>query len=119
MACPPLSNVRLDDLPAVWLPGDLRLAIATTRRARRRGLAGLRHMDADDALLLPRCRSVHTFGMRFAIDVVFLDGDWKTVDVACGVAPRRVVTCLRARAVLETAQGAAGRFLDAGLATLL
>jgi uncharacterized membrane protein (UPF0127 family) len=106
--------VRLDDLPALWLDGDLRVAIADTRRARRLGLTGLREIDPGDALLLPRCRSVHTFGMRFAIDVVFLGADGETVRVAPVVPPRRIVTCRRARATLETAAGCAERFVATG-----
>ena len=111
--------MRLDDLPAVWLDGHLRVAVAAARRARRQGLAGLVELDPDDALLLPRCRSVHTFGMRFPIDVVFLDRHGEPVRVAAAVPPRRLVTCLRAHAALETPAGAAGRFLAAGVALAL
>ena len=102
--------MRLDDLPAIWLDGDLRVAIADTRQARRRGLAGLREVDVNDSLLL-RCRSIHTFGMRFAIDVAFFDAEGQIVRVATAVPPRRIVTCRRARAALETAAGCAQRFL--------
>jgi hypothetical protein len=58
-------------------------------------------------LLIPRCASVHTFGMRFALDVYFLDGDGRVLFVHRGVPPRRLRRCRGARAVLEipSAQG--------------
>jgi uncharacterized membrane protein (UPF0127 family) len=101
---------RLAALPALALPGDLQVALATSRRSRVRGLAGLAELPRGHALLLPRCRSVHTFGMRFALDLVFLDGHGRPVREAFGVPPRRVRTCLRARAVLETRAGSGADF---------
>lgn len=79
--------------------------------ARTRGLAGLDDLPADAALLIPRCRSVHTFGMRFPIDVIFLDGDRRVVRVDSDVPPRRVVWARGARAVVETRAGEATRFI--------
>jgi len=59
----------------------------------RRGFAG--------ALLLPRCRSVHTFGMRFGLDLVWLGAAGEVVRVDRGVPPWRVRWCRGARSVLE------------------
>jgi uncharacterized membrane protein (UPF0127 family) len=60
-----------------WLVrGDDVLAaaeIAVTRRARRRGLLGREEFEG--VLVLRPCRQVHTFGMRFPIDVAFCDRD--------------------------------------------
>jgi uncharacterized protein len=53
------------------------------------------------ALLLPRCRSVHTFGMRFPLDLYWLDARGEVVRVDRGVRPWRVVRCARARCVIE------------------
>lgn len=47
--------------------------IATTRRQRRRGLLGRDGLCAGSAFVLAPCRAVHTIGMRFPIDVVFID----------------------------------------------
>ena len=94
----------------------MRVVEATTRRARLRGLAFRDTVPAGEALHLPRCRSVHTFGMRVALDLVWLDADGAVVRVDRGVPPRRLRTCRRARSVLETAAGRADAFLDAGLA---
>jgi uncharacterized protein len=67
-------------------------------------LLGLAHLDRDDAgagLLIPRCSSVHTFGMRFVLDLVFLDRDGRPVSFRRAVPPRRIAFDRRASAVLE------------------
>jgi uncharacterized membrane protein (UPF0127 family) len=51
-------------------------------------------------LLLPRCRSVHTFGMRYPLDLYWLNGD-RIVRIDRDVPPGRIRTCRRARSVLE------------------
>jgi uncharacterized membrane protein (UPF0127 family) len=58
---------------------------------------------------------VHTFGMRFALDLIWLDRTGAVVRVDRDVAPRRLRGCRRARAVLECAAGRADAFLAAGL----
>jgi uncharacterized membrane protein (UPF0127 family) len=74
--------------------------VARTFRDRLVGLAWRREPPAR-GLLLPRTRSVHTFGMRFALDLHWLDAAGGVVRVDRAVPPRRLRTCLRARAVLE------------------
>jgi uncharacterized membrane protein (UPF0127 family) len=69
--------------------------------ARLRGLIGRRSWPAGVALEIPRCRSVHTFGVRFALDLVWLDGERRVVRVDRAVAPWRIRFCRRARSVLE------------------
>jgi uncharacterized protein len=93
--------------------GDLSIAEAETRRARRRGLARLDDLPEDWGLRIPRCRSVHTFGMRFELDLIFLGLAGEVVRVDREVGPRRLATCLAARSVLEVRAGAAERFTDA------
>src|SRR5204863_102266 len=83
------------------------VATADSRRARGLGLARLDGIEPHEALLIPRCRSIHTFGMRFALDLVWLDGEGAVVRVDRDVTPRRFRTCLRARAVVECAAGRA------------
>ena len=75
------------------------------------GLAGQRDLPAAVALHLPRCRSVHTFGMRFTLDLVWLDEAGDVVRIDRAVPPRRVKTCRAARSVLETRAGGAEAFL--------
>ena len=91
---------RLRRLAEVELLGR-RVRVAEDRLSRRLGLAGLRAERAGGGLLIPRCRSVHTFGMRFALDVVFLDAAERIVLVRAAVPPGRVASDLRAAAVLE------------------
>jgi hypothetical protein len=66
-ACP-----RLDGLPARELPGGLRIAEAHNRAARMKGLAKLDSLPESLALHIPRCRSVHTFTMRFPLDLIWV-----------------------------------------------
>jgi len=79
-------------------------------RARLLGLAHLNRDRVGPGLLIPRCASVHTFGMRFALDVHFLDGEGTVVSVRRGIRPRRVVFCHDAAAVLEIPAGEGGEF---------
>ncbi|HKH19202.1 MAG TPA: DUF192 domain-containing protein [Solirubrobacteraceae bacterium] len=105
---------RLDALPARELPGGLRVARAERRRDRMKGLAKLDSMPASYALLLQRCRSVHTFTMRFPLDLIWLGKDGRPLRVDRAVPPNRVRLCLRARSVIEANAGAADDFV-AGL----
>jgi uncharacterized membrane protein (UPF0127 family) len=65
------------------------------------GLLGRRSLPPGVALEIPRCRSVHTFGMRFALDLAWLDGERRVVRIDRAVAPWRVRSCRQARSVLE------------------
>ena len=107
---------RLDALPGRDLPGGLRVARADTRAARLKGLAKLDAMPRSVALHIPKCWSVHTFTMRFPLDLIWLGRDGRVVRIDEDVPPRRVKTCVRARSVVECNAGAARAFLDAGLA---
>jgi uncharacterized membrane protein (UPF0127 family) len=106
---------RLDGLPGRELPGGLRVAEAGTRAARMKGLARLDAMPSTTALHIPRCRSVHTFTMRFPLDLIWLDKAGRVVRVDSQVPPRRLKSCLRARSVVEARGGTADAFLAAGL----
>jgi uncharacterized protein len=86
-----------------------RVPVACSIRARLLGLALLRREDAGPGLLIPRCSSVHTWGMRFELDLCFLGRDG-TVMLAIGrVGPWRVVRCPGAVAVLEVPAVERGR----------
>ncbi len=78
-----------------------RVPVAISRRARLLGLSLLDRRRAGSGLLIPGCRGVHTFGMRFALDLVFLDFDLRPVSLHRAVPPRRLVFERRAQAVLE------------------
>ena len=78
-----------------------RYPVAKDFRTRLRGLAWRDRADAGPGLLVPRCSSVHTFGMRFELDIFFLDRAGRVVAVRRRVPPRRVVWQRGAAAVLE------------------
>ena len=92
---------RLRNLPVRARCAGLTVLEASSPRARLLGLALLREPPPDVALHLPRCRSVHTLGMRFPIDIAFLDARGNTIRTDRAVPPNRVRICRRARAVLE------------------
>jgi hypothetical protein len=84
------------------------LEVAHTRAARRRGLLG---RDAiHGGLLITPCRSVHTVGMRFTLDVAYLDADLAVLEVARMVPNRIGLPRWAARSVLEAAAGAFERW---------
>src|SRR5436190_16845544 len=92
---------RLRRLPTSPTAFDgVEVRVAATARARLLGLAGLRARPPC-GLLLPRTRAVHTFGMRFALDLVWLDGRGHAVRVDRAVPPRRMRSCAAVRAVVE------------------
>jgi len=81
------------------------IIVARSRRARLLGLALRRRPPTGRALLLPQCRSVHTFGMRFTLDLVWLDRSGNLVAIDERVPPLRIRTRRRAAAVIEAPAG--------------
>lgn len=98
---------------SVFLADGSTIRVAGDRRARLRGLTGLDRLADDQALLIERCRSVHTAGMRFALDLLWLDAAGAVIRLDANVRPRRLRTCARARAVIETNAGCGERFAGA------
>jgi len=86
--------------PAPGFPG-LEVRRAHSFRARLLGLAFLDEPAAQVGLLLPGTRAVHTFGMRFALELRWLDPAGRVVRVDRRVPPRRLRACRAAAAVLE------------------
>ena len=75
--------------------------VAKGFRTRLRGLSLLDRSEAGPGLLIPGCSSVHTFGMRFELDLYFLDRDGRVIAVLRSVRPRRLAWQRGASAVLE------------------
>lgn len=92
----------------IWSDGRgraWRVTVPETRRERARGLLGRVTLAPDEALFLARCRSVHTFGMRYAIDAIALGADLD-VRFVVTMPPRRIlIPCTGVRHVLEVAAG--------------
>jgi len=86
---------------------NIKVSIAHTMWERMRGLLGRDSLPRGEALLLRRCGSVHTFGMRFEIDVLFLDRRERVVAIHPDVRKRRALFDLHAAHTLEMPAGAA------------
>ncbi|NWF29711.1 DUF192 domain-containing protein [Streptomyces sp. PKU-EA00015] len=82
--------------------------IAASYRARTRGLLGRDGIDG--ALMLTPCAGVHTFRMRFTIDVAYLDRELRVLDVVTMKPGRLGRIRLRSRHALEAEAGAMARW---------
>ena len=92
-----------------------RCEIPESAFGRARGLLGRDGLDPGAGMLIDRAGSVHMFFMRFPIDVVFLDRDWRVVGVRHGLRPWRMAAARRAVAALELSAGtAAAAGIEAG-----
>ena len=84
--------------------------LATAPITRARGLLGRSGLEPGRALWLAPCRSIHTVGMRFAIDVVFLDREFSVLALFENLGPFRLAWGgWRARGALEFGAGEAAR----------
>ena len=77
--------------------------------SRRRGLLGRRGLADDEALIIAPSNAVHTFGMKFPIDVIYARRDGLVLKVRPDLRPNRVSAAWGAFAVIELAAGAAAR----------
>ena len=107
------AQERLADLGATELAGGLKVFAANSWAERRDGLGGLPDLPPDWGLHIPRCSMIHTIGMRFPLDLVWLDGSGAVVRVDHDVPPRRQRACIRARSVIEVNSGQGDRFAQA------
>jgi uncharacterized membrane protein (UPF0127 family) len=73
--------------------------------ARRRGLLGRDVLPEGEGLWIVPCESVHTFFMKFPIDLIYLDRNKKVKKVRSSVPPWRVSACLSAHSIIELASG--------------
>lgn len=71
-----------------------------------RGLLGRRPPGRRSGILLMPCASVHTFGMRYAIDVAFVSREKRVIGVRRALKPCRIALCFGAVAVVEMRAGA-------------
>ena len=81
-------------------------------RTRRKGLLGKDRLPVAEALVLAPCEAVHTFFMRFPIDVAFISRDGVVVRVRRGLRPWRIAAALSAFATVETAAGTLARVTE-------
>ena len=83
------------------------LHVCRTPRERMRGLLGRESLADTEGAWFPTCRLIHTFGMNFAIDAVYLDERLEVCKIVEGLRPSRLSACLAADSVIELKFGAA------------
>jgi uncharacterized membrane protein (UPF0127 family) len=85
-----------------------RIEAAFDSSARRRGLLGRQFLPPDVVLAIAPSNAVHTFGMQFPIDVLFVTRDGTVIKRVLSLKARRLSASCRAFAVLEFAAGNPG-----------
>ncbi len=86
----------------------LKTRIASTYISRLRGLLWQCSPGPGEALLIKPCHSIHTYGMNYTIDVVFLDKAGRVLKLET-VMPLSSASCKESSAVLEMASGEVNR----------
>jgi uncharacterized protein len=81
------------------------LEVAGSGKQRRKGLLGRDGLSSGEGLWIIPCESVHTFFMRFPIDLVYLDDEHRIRKVRSAVGAWRLSACLSAHSVIELAAG--------------
>jgi uncharacterized protein len=79
--------------------------VADSASKRRKGLLGRSSLASQEGLWIVPCESVHTFFMKFSIDLIYLDRNRKVKKVKSNVPPWRFSACLTAHSVIELAPG--------------
>jgi len=82
-----------------------RVLVADRGASRRKGLLGHKSLASGEGLWIIPCESVHTIGMQFAIDLVYLDRNHQVKKVVRDVPRWRLSACFSAHSVLEFAAG--------------
>ena len=100
---PGLTNVRNGQVVARTI------LTAFDSASRRQGLLGRDGLEEGSALIIAPCSAIHTFSMRFAIDVLFVAKDGRVLKTRSNVRPGRIAAALRAFAVVELPPGAIER----------
>ncbi len=84
--------------------------VADTFWLRLLGYMGRKFIDVDEAMMFPRCNSIHTFFMRCSIDVLFLSKDYVVTDIVTHIKPWRfLLPRWKACHVVEMRGGAAAQ----------
>jgi len=82
-----------------------RIEVADRGQRRRKGLLGRAGLANGEGLWIVPCEAVHTFGMQFPIDLVYLDRRNRVVKTRSHVRPGRLSACLSAHSVVELPTG--------------
>ena len=101
-----MSKLRVRNQSKNTLLTD-RADIADTSKKRKIGLLKHTKLEPGEGLWITPCEAVHTIGMKFPIDVVFLDKQRRVVKIRSDLRRWRMAACLRAHSVLELSSGRA------------
>lgn len=101
---PPEPRVQVLNLNRNTVLAD-RLEVAGQSENRVKGLLGRDSLGAGEGLWIKPCEAIHTFFMRFAIDLVYLDRKNVVRKVRSNVGPWRISACFTAHSVLELPVG--------------
>ena len=104
LTCAKMPNKLINEETGAMVVSDLEIADTPWRRMR--GLLGRDGLEPGAALLIDPCRSIHTCFMRFPIDVIYLDWDWRVAKTVERLGPWRLSSCLGARRTVELPGGA-------------
>ncbi len=96
--------MRVENRTRAILLGDA-IDVANTSSKRRTGLLKHAGLAKGQGLWIVPCEAVHTFGMKFSIDVLFLNKKRKVLKIREDMGRRRIALCLRAHSVLELPAG--------------
>src|SRR5690242_16344177 len=83
--------------------------VADTSATRRKGLLGRKTFNAGEGLWISPCESIHTFWIKFPIDVIYLDGKKRVRKFRPSIVPWRLSRCLLADSVVELPAGTINR----------
>ena len=87
-----------------------RAHVARSWWARMVGLLNRSSLPPGEALIFPGCQSIHTVGMRFAIDVIFINRQWRVVSLQPAIPPGRfLLSAWNAWGVVEMTSGTLDR----------
>ena len=81
------------------------LEVADSGAKRNKGLLGRKGLSAGEGLWIVPCESVHTFGMQFSIDLIYLNRELRIKKTRSNVPPWRISVCLSAHSILELPAG--------------
>jgi len=83
----------------------LSVQVTENFQERNRGLLALEALTQGQGLLITPCRSVHTFGMSYVLDLVYLNKSLKIVKIIKNIVPNRMSIALFAHSTLELKSG--------------
>jgi uncharacterized membrane protein (UPF0127 family) len=88
-----------------------KMTIADSFFLRVKGLLGKKDLTKDEALWIHKCNSIHTFGMKFALDCIFLDKNLVVKQLRKNIKPQRLVLPIwGADSVIECKSGTLDQF---------